>query len=259
MKGSKETESIRYLLLIHLTNQIILFSVKSWALSRVSDPHREEEIWWWKEIKYSHEIIFQRVQLSLLFELNLKPLDGFSCLLVLSSELLNLLLWLPLEGGQGLVELRHLLWQVTSLKTGERGEAWWKMSDRMLRVNIWAGNSQNEIVYRFIIQEINWYFERFYSWDIHKFYWCIHGNLICTGRDAISPKRYEREELFSDCNFSWSHWQGYRAGSHCHCIVTRCFSEDNYSQFSNMKRDSQASPRVTHLYVMSVSLVFAKD
>ena len=127
-------------------------------------------------------------------------------------------------------------------------------------VNIWAGNSQNEIVYRFIIQEINWYFERFYSWDIHKFYWCIHGNLICTGRDAISPKRYEREELFSDCNFSWSHWQGYRAGSHCHhCIVTRCFKEDNYSQFSNMERDSQASPRVTHLYIISVSLVFAKD
>ena len=47
-------------------------------------------------------------------------------------------------------------------------------------MNIWAGNCQNEIVYRFIIQEINWYFERFYSWDIHKFYWCIHGNLICT-------------------------------------------------------------------------------
>ena len=182
MKGSKETESIRYLLLIHLTNQIILFSEKSWALSRVSDPYREEEIWWWKEIKYSHEIIFQRVQLSLLFELNLKPLDGFWCFFILCPELLNLLLWLSLEGGQGLVQLRHLVWQVASLQIGEGLRP--AEADRKYLIacwmNIWAGNCQNEIVYRFIIQEINWYFERFYSWDIHKFYWCIHGNLICT-------------------------------------------------------------------------------
>ena len=124
MKGSKETESIRYLLLIHLTNQIILFSVKSWALSRVSDPHREEEIWWWKEIKYSHEIIFQRVQLGLLFELNLQPLDRFWGLLVLRPEFLDLVLRLASEGGQGLVQLRHLLWQVTSLQIANTEHLW---------------------------------------------------------------------------------------------------------------------------------------
>lgn len=44
VKGSKETGSIRYLLLIHLTIQIILFFMKSWALRGVSDPFREEEI-----------------------------------------------------------------------------------------------------------------------------------------------------------------------------------------------------------------------
>ena len=117
----------------------------------------------------------------------------------------------------------------------------------MLNEYFWAGNCQNETVYRFIIQKINWYFERFYSWDIHKFYWCIHGNLICT---AVCTKQgcyqsekiwYEREELFSDCNFSCSHWQGW-PGSHRHCSVTRSFRKDNYSHFSNIERDRQASP-----------------
>ena len=116
VKGSKETGSIRYLLLIHLTIQIILFFIKSWALRGVSDPFGEEEIWWWKEIKYSHEIIFQRVELGLLFELHLKPFDSFWGLLVLRLEFVDLVLGLPLEGGQRLVQLRHLLRQVASLQ-----------------------------------------------------------------------------------------------------------------------------------------------
>ena len=35
---------------------------------------------------------------------------------------------------------------------------------------------------------------------------------------------YVREELFSDCNFSCSHWQGW-TGSHCHCTLWRVASE----------------------------------
>ena len=68
-------------------------------------------------------------------------------------------------------------WKQQTLRTCG---VWSKISDRTLNEYLGRGNSQNETVYRFIIQEINWYFERFYSWDIHKFYWCIHGNLICT-------------------------------------------------------------------------------
>ena len=77
---------------------------------------------------------------------------------------------------------------------------WSKISDRTLNEYLGRGNSQNETVYRFIIQEINWYFERFYSWDIHKFYWCIHGNLIC----AVCTRQqgcYQSEKIWEGGTF----------------------------------------------------------
>ena len=80
--------------------------LKSFQFSKVDE----------ESTKYSHEIILQRVELCLLLQLDLEPLDGFGRLLILSFELLDLLLRLPLESGEGGVQLGYLLRQVAVLR-----------------------------------------------------------------------------------------------------------------------------------------------